>query len=164
MPLSCAALACLMLVAGVSQAVAAKSHKPTRVKVCRIRRHGRTVACHRKKLRRKSALPPGFRRTAGPAQAGHTTTTGTSTLQLIRSFDIPSSDPSYVHLLNWSWTYDSAISAAAFDVARGAPLQADRTVTSVAYGAEFHVWPAAAAGAWLLVAEHKATPALPSFS
>lgn len=45
--------------------------------------------------------------------------------------------------------------------AGGAPLQADRTVTpSVAYGAEFPVWPAAAAGAWLLLAEHKPTPAL----
>ena len=49
--------------------------------------------------------------------------------------------------------------------AGGAPLQADRTVTSSAYGAEFEVWPAAAAGASLLLAEHKPTPALfPSFS
>jgi hypothetical protein len=48
--------------------------------------------------------------------------------------------------------------------AGGAPLQADRTVSSAAYGAEFHVWPAAAAGAWLLLAEHKPTVALfPSF-
>jgi hypothetical protein len=48
--------------------------------------------------------------------------------------------------------------------AGGAPLQADRTVTASAYGAEFHVWPAAAAGAWLLLAEHKPTTALfPSF-
>jgi hypothetical protein len=47
----------------------------------------------------------------------------------------------------------------------GAPLQADRTVASPAYGAEFHVWPAAAGGAWLLLALHKPTPALfPSFS
>ena len=49
--------------------------------------------------------------------------------------------------------------------AGGAPLQADRTMASSAYGAEFEVWPAAAAGAWLLLAEHKPTPALfPSFS
>ena len=37
-----------------------------------------------------------------------------------------------------------------------APLQADQTVTSVAYGAEYHVWPAAAAGAWMLLAQHTA--------
>jgi len=35
-------------------------------------------------------------------------------LQLIRSFDIPSDDPSYERLLNWSWTYDSAVAATAF--------------------------------------------------
>jgi hypothetical protein len=49
--------------------------------------------------------------------------------------------------------------------AGGAPLQADRTVSSAGYGAEFHVWPPAAAGAWLLLAEHKPTVALfPGFS
>jgi hypothetical protein len=37
-----------------------------------------------------------------------------------------------------------------------APLQADQTVTSPAYGAEYHVWPAAAAGAWMLLAQHTA--------
>jgi hypothetical protein len=35
-------------------------------------------------------------------------------LQLIRSFDIPVGDPSYERLLNWSWTYDSAVAATAF--------------------------------------------------
>ncbi len=34
-----------------------------------------------------------------------------------------------------------------------APLQADRTVTNLAYASEYHVWPAAAAGAWVLLAE-----------
>jgi len=42
--------------------------------------------------------------------------TGSSTLQLVRSFDIPTDDPSYVRLLNWSWTYDSAMTATAFTV------------------------------------------------
>ncbi len=37
-----------------------------------------------------------------------------SSLQLIRSFDIPIDDPSYERLLNWSWTYDSAVAATAF--------------------------------------------------
>ena len=63
---------------------------------------------------------------------------GTSTLQLVRSFDIPTSDPSYVRLLNWSWTYDSAISAAAFEVAGRATVTANALVTaaivSVAHG------------------------------
>ena len=35
-------------------------------------------------------------------------------LQLVRSYDVPTDDPSYVQLLNWSWTYDSAMSAMAF--------------------------------------------------
>jgi len=35
-------------------------------------------------------------------------------LQLVRSYEIPADDPSYKRLLNWSWTYDSAVSAAAF--------------------------------------------------
>ena len=38
-------------------------------------------------------------------------------LQLIRSFDIPADDPSYERLLNWSWTYDSAVAATAFTTA-----------------------------------------------
>jgi hypothetical protein len=38
-------------------------------------------------------------------------------LQLIRSFDIPADDPSYDRLLNWSWTYDSAVAATAFTTA-----------------------------------------------
>jgi hypothetical protein len=37
-----------------------------------------------------------------------------------------------------------------------APLQADQAGTSVAYGEEYHVWPAAAAGAWMLLAGHAA--------
>ena len=37
-----------------------------------------------------------------------------TSLQLIRSFDIPTDDPSYERLLNWSWTYDSAVAATAF--------------------------------------------------
>jgi hypothetical protein len=35
-------------------------------------------------------------------------------LQLVRSFLIPADDPLYHRLLDWSWTYDSAVSAAAF--------------------------------------------------
>jgi hypothetical protein len=50
----------------------------------------------------------------------------------------------------------SALSASLNSIAartpNQAPLQADQTVTSPAYGAEYHVWPAAAAGAWTLLA------------
>ncbi len=39
---------------------------------------------------------------------------GGGQLALVRSYEIPAGDPSYERLLNWSWTYDSAVSAAAF--------------------------------------------------
>jgi hypothetical protein len=35
-------------------------------------------------------------------------------LQLVRSYQIPADDPLYNSLTNWSWTYDSAVAAAAF--------------------------------------------------
>jgi hypothetical protein len=35
-------------------------------------------------------------------------------LQLVRAYQIPADDPAYHRLLNWSWTYDSAVTAAAF--------------------------------------------------
>jgi hypothetical protein len=35
-------------------------------------------------------------------------------LQLVRSYEIPADDPLYKSLSNWSWTYDSAVAAAAF--------------------------------------------------
>lgn len=57
--------------------------------------------------------------------------TGSSTLQLVRSFSIPTDDPSYVRLLNWSWTYDSAITAAAFTVS-GYASQAQQLLDQLA--------------------------------
>jgi hypothetical protein len=33
-----------------------------------------------------------------------------------------------------------------------APVMADQTLTSIPYGDEYHVWPSAAAGAWMLIA------------
>jgi hypothetical protein len=56
---------------------------------------------------------------ATPRQGGATaravaTATLTLPLQLVRSYEIPVDDPSYRRLLNWSWTYDSAVAAAAF--------------------------------------------------
>jgi len=52
------------------------------------------------------------------AQTATASATATSAialpLQLVRSYAIPADDPSYLRLLDWSWTYDSAVSAAAF--------------------------------------------------
>jgi hypothetical protein len=52
-------------------------------------------------------------------------------LQLIRSFDIPTDDPSYERLLNWSWTYDSAVAATAF-ASIELPEQAGRLLDQLA--------------------------------
>jgi hypothetical protein len=57
--------------------------------------------------------------------------TGEGRLQLIRSFDIPTDDPSYARLLNWSWTYDSALAATAFASA-GLQSQAARLLDQLA--------------------------------
>lgn len=38
-------------------------------------------------------------------------------LRLVRSFRIPAGDPSAARLANWSWTYDSAVTAVAFTAA-----------------------------------------------
>jgi hypothetical protein len=38
-------------------------------------------------------------------------------LRLVRSYEIPSDDPSAARLANWSWTYDSAVTATAFTAA-----------------------------------------------
>jgi hypothetical protein len=38
-------------------------------------------------------------------------------LQLVRSYQIPSDDPDAARLANWSWTYDSAVTATAFTTA-----------------------------------------------
>jgi hypothetical protein len=46
-------------------------------------------------------------------------------LQLVRSYEIPSDDPSYDRLLNVSWTYDSAVAAIGF-IAAGERAQAER--------------------------------------
>jgi hypothetical protein len=38
----------------------------------------------------------------------------TTPLALTRSYEIPTADPSYNRLLNWAWTYDSAVTASSF--------------------------------------------------
>jgi hypothetical protein len=74
---------------------------------------GRCVAARRHKGRASvSVAAP----TSRSERVALRLSTGTriSSLQLIRSFDIPTDDPSYERLLNWSWTYDSAVAATAF--------------------------------------------------
>lgn len=45
-------------------------------------------------------------------------------LSLVRSFDLPASDPEYERLANLSWTYDNALAALAF-IARGERARAE---------------------------------------
>jgi len=56
---------------------------------------------------------------------------GEGKLALVRSYEIPPGDPSYERLLNWSWTYDSATSAAAF-VQSGNQAQARQLLDQLA--------------------------------
>jgi hypothetical protein len=85
----------------------------------------RCVARHRKGQASASAVAPVAMRAAAARPGAKSSqservalrlSTGKriSSLQLIRSFDIPTDDPSYERLLNWSWTYDSAVAATAF--------------------------------------------------
>lgn len=69
------------------------------------------------------------RRTAEQIAVGRPT--GLARLQLVRSFDIPVDDPSYERLLNWSWTYDSALVATAFSSV-GLDVQAARVLDQLA--------------------------------
>jgi len=50
---------------------------------------------------------------------------------LARSFQIPKDDPDYERLVNWSWTYDSAVTAAAF-VSLGEKAQATQMLDQLA--------------------------------
>jgi hypothetical protein len=96
---------------------------PTAVKPCKRRVNSKLVRCHRAKPPRKKPVVPHPRRNlviASPSRAPEPLAsvalvpTGSSTLQLARSYLIPTDDPSYTRLLNWSWTYDSALTAMAF--------------------------------------------------
>ncbi len=129
---------------------------PTKVRACTKRVHGKVVKCHRKRPPRGGAPLPGGQlggskahAVASPASMGPgqdlnpiayaassssstpTTSTGTSGLQLVRSYAIPTDDPSYARLLNWSWTYDSAVTAAGFTVF-GATSEAQQLLDQLA--------------------------------
>jgi hypothetical protein len=113
---------------------------PTKVKPCTRRVHGKLVRCRRARPPRKGVVLPRSHDLAAAAAAGSPlgatataaqVTTGSSTLQLVRSYLIPTDDPSYTRLLNWSWTYDSALTAMAFSVA-GVPSEAQQLLDQMA--------------------------------
>ena len=104
--------------------------------------HGRCAARHRKGHASASAVAPIAMRAAAARPGAKSSqsekvalrlSTGKriNSLQLIRSFDIPADDPSYERLLNWSWTYDSAVAATAFS-AVGLQDQAGRLLDQLA--------------------------------
>jgi hypothetical protein len=113
---------------------------PTQALPCqrRVKRH--TVQCHRAKPPHRGVVLPGTSGDlgatprAGPDGAiasAASVSTGSSTLQLVRSYGIPTDDPSYARLLNWSWTYDSGITAVAFTVS-GYSSQAQQLLDQLA--------------------------------
>ncbi|MBV9414583.1 MAG: hypothetical protein JO363_06355 [Solirubrobacterales bacterium] len=67
----------------------------------------------------------------GPLASVAQVPTGSSTLQLVRSYLIPTDDPSYTRLLNWSWTYDSALTAMAFSTV-GLQAEAEQLLDQLA--------------------------------
>ena len=81
---------------------------------------------------------PASRRLASPLLRGErgealvfAPVTASAPLELVRSFDIPADDPSYERLLNFSWTYDSALAAVAF-AARGERREAEQLLSQLA--------------------------------
>ena len=54
-------------------------------------------------------------------------------------------------------TLASSLRALAAVTPGEAPVMADQTLYSSAYGEEYHVWPSAAGGAWMLIALDKPT-------
>ena len=103
----------------------------------------RLVPCKKRPARARKSCKSGARNarasaaSSAPAVAAAAeqievgTPSGRRRLQLVRSFDIPVDDPSYERLLNWSWTYDSALVATAFSSV-GLTSQAARLLDQLA--------------------------------
>jgi hypothetical protein len=95
---------------------------PLKPVACAKRGAGGRVHCSPRKGKAHASASASIARGAGSKSAARTEnvslrlSTGKriQELQLIRSFDIPADDPSYERLLNWSWSYDSAVAATAF--------------------------------------------------
>ncbi len=116
--------------------------KPVACSKHRAKAPGRCATPHRKGRASASSVAPVAMRTAAARPGAKSSqlenvalrlSTGKriSSLQLIRSFDIPTDDPSYERLLNWSWTYDSAVAATAF-ASVGLQEQAGRLLDQLA--------------------------------
>ncbi|MGH2891747.1 MAG: hypothetical protein ACRDPM_00570, partial [Solirubrobacteraceae bacterium] len=130
---------------------------PTKVRPCAKRVNGKLVKCHRKSPARHGAPLPAAQlggskahaargaatfmamedtnpiayAASGSAGAPPTAVTGLTNLQLVRSYQIPTDDPSYTRLLNWSWTYDSAMTALALTTF-GAPSVGEELLDQLA--------------------------------
>jgi Concanavalin A-like lectin/glucanases superfamily len=94
---------------------------PARVRPCRRRVDKHLVPCRRARIS-LSDTGPAAASAAGIAGEGAgfrlhpmvaTGASSSAPLSLARSYDIPTDDPSYTRLLNWAWTYDSAVAATA---------------------------------------------------
>ncbi len=69
------------------------------------KRHNSSAASAPPLVNARAAQSPGLATVAGP---------GSGDLLLVRSFDIPTDDPQYADLVNFSWTYDNALATIAF--------------------------------------------------
>ena len=69
--------------------------------------------------------PPNAKKATNGKASAAAAVSATNPLQLVRSFDIPTNDPSYARLLNTSFIYDSAAGAAGF-VALSQKAQAEQ--------------------------------------
>lgn len=61
-----------------------------------------------------ATIAPAMPATRAPVARASVASSIALPLQLVRSYQIPADDPLYNSLSNWSWTYDSAVAAAAF--------------------------------------------------
>ncbi|MGK2931912.1 MAG: hypothetical protein ACSLFD_03960 [Solirubrobacterales bacterium] len=68
---------------------------------------------------------------SSPPRASVSASDKTDPTLLARSYQIPKDDPDYERLVNWSWTYDSAVTAAAF-VSLGEERQATQMLDQLA--------------------------------
>jgi hypothetical protein len=102
--------------AAIPSAATAARSKP---RVHRVGGHVRHAWPHRGSRAPRTALARWLARQVGAKRAhkparGRMALAGSGPVALARSYEIPSDDPSYERLLNWSWTYDSAVAAAGF--------------------------------------------------
>ena len=103
---------------------------PLRALPCN-RRHSKGHASCRRAHKASVALANTAAVELGSSTVTIPTASGGEKLALVRSYQIPPGDPSYTRLLNISWTYDSAVSAAAF-VAAGAQAHAQQLLDQLA--------------------------------